>query len=560
MNNEYTELFKEIIDLPINNLILDKKNKLYNQNDKYIEGTEKLWKLEKPKYIQDLFIKEEILGRKFLNKNNSISYFEIFEDQRFKILGLSKKISLLYSPSNNNIEQYNKEHCFGFRFYSKSKKEKCKYFTLINKYNKKYYILEKNQNIKDISDDLIYEESLDCYSIIRSIIFEKYKGLKYAPNGELFPELIGYIYALKSLKKFKNFIPIEPFIPDKTDENSLDEDLPEILEKDIGYLEPILYDDHISVYLIKKSNDETLKRFNILFDMSRHFADQKVLDSSIFPKEIYKGFYPYPNISIQKHNTCGLWFYGIIECIYTKEIYRCPKDIILSIKDNTFYLDVINTLSGIIYNNNNIIDNRKIDKAQICDLDNRIFKNALGEHFSFTKEIICNNCFFSLSNAIGYMENFYNKNEMFGIRILCEYQLLFDDIHDYLRILKLNYDYFKSYYNLRNPLNEIKIFENQINTVNNFLECVQDNFQIDFENTVYYYYELNYENQKLTKEIKENFEKKEKNNKKAEDSYYILKSKFGNIKKRLSNIALLTENQIIKNLNPNGSILFQVMK
>ena len=202
-----------------------------------------------PKYIQDLFIKEEILGRKFLNKNNSISYLEIFEDIRFNILGLSKKISLLYSPSNNNIEQYNKEHCFGFRFYSKSKKEICKYFTLIKKYNKKYYILEKNQNIKDINADFFFEESLDCFSIIRCIIFEKYKDLKSAPNGELFPELIGYIYALKSLNKFKNFIPIEPFIPDKTDESSLDEDLPEILEKGIGYIEPILYDDHISVFL-----------------------------------------------------------------------------------------------------------------------------------------------------------------------------------------------------------------------------------------------------------------------------------------------------------------------
>ena len=216
---------------------------------RYILRHREIMEIRTPKYIQDLFIKEEILGRKFLNKNNSISYLEIFEDIRFNILGLSKKISLLYSPSNNNIEQYNKEHCFGFRFYSKSKKEICKYFTLIKKYNKKYYILEKNQNIKDINADFFFEESLDCFSIIRCIIFEKYKDLKSAPNGELFPELIGYIYALKSLNKFKNFIPIEPFIPDKTDESSLDEDLPEILEKGIGYIEPILYDDHISVFL-----------------------------------------------------------------------------------------------------------------------------------------------------------------------------------------------------------------------------------------------------------------------------------------------------------------------
>ena len=38
MNNEYTELFKEIDDLSSNNVIFDNKNKLYNQNEIYIEA------------------------------------------------------------------------------------------------------------------------------------------------------------------------------------------------------------------------------------------------------------------------------------------------------------------------------------------------------------------------------------------------------------------------------------------------------------------------------------------------------------------------------------------
>lgn len=59
-------------------------------------------------------------------------------------------------------------------------------------------------------------------------------------------------------------------------------------------------------------------------------------------------------------------------------------------------------------------------------------------------------------------------------------------------------------------MNEINIFETQINTVNDFLEYVQDNFQVDFENIVNYYYQFYYENNKLTKEIKENFVKKKK--------------------------------------------------
>ena len=75
-----------------------------------------------------------------------------------------------------------------------------------------------------------------------------------------------------------------------------------------------------------------------------------------------------------------------------------------------------------------------------------------------------------------------------------------------------------------------------------------------------YYYNIYYENNKLTQEIKKKFEEKEKSIKQAEDYYYDLKTKFENLKSRLTSIALLTEHQIIKNLNPNGNILFQVLK
>lgn len=163
------------------------------------------------------------------------------------------------------------------------------------------------------------------------------------------------------------------------------------MEKNIGYIETIVYDEHVAILFIKKSNIKGKERFNVLIDMSRYFANQKVLDSSIFPNEIYNDFIPYPQISIQKHNTCGLWYYGIIECLYFNNFYNTPQEVIRSMNWNKFYIDVINTLSKIIYNNNNIIDERDISKAVDTDLhNNRIFKNIYGYYFSFTKEIIIN--------------------------------------------------------------------------------------------------------------------------------------------------------------------------
>ena len=57
--------------------------------------------------------------------------------------------------------------------------------------------------------------------------------------------------------------------------------MPGELEKDIGYIEPILYNEHVSVLFIKKSVDERKKRVNILFDMSRYHSERNILDNTI---------------------------------------------------------------------------------------------------------------------------------------------------------------------------------------------------------------------------------------------------------------------------------------
>ena len=57
---------------------------------------------------------------------------------------------------------------------------------------------------------------------------------------------------LISLGKFKGFKVVESLILDLLNKESLIEQLPEILEENIGYIEPIIFDNHISVTFIKK--------------------------------------------------------------------------------------------------------------------------------------------------------------------------------------------------------------------------------------------------------------------------------------------------------------------
>ena len=95
-------------------------------------------------------------------------------------------------------------------------------------------------------------------------IYEKYEGndiSKKSPNGELFPEIIGYTYSMINLVKFKNFTILEPFIPNRLEKETLKEDeKTKKLEDGLGFIEPIFYDNHVSVLLIVK--DEKYYRKN----------------------------------------------------------------------------------------------------------------------------------------------------------------------------------------------------------------------------------------------------------------------------------------------------------
>ena len=147
---------------------------------------------------------------------------------------------------------------------------------------------------------------------MRNIVFEKYKNKILSPKGEYFPEIFGFIYSLIYIGKFKSFQVIEPLSLEPLKEETRIEKLPEVLEENFGYIEPILFDNHISVAFIKKSKVKIKGRVNIIFDMSRYHVGENILDNNVFPEELYLSNYPYPSFSIQKDNSCGVWFYGII--------------------------------------------------------------------------------------------------------------------------------------------------------------------------------------------------------------------------------------------------------
>ena len=249
-----------------NKINIEKKN-LY---DEYINGTEKLWKNNNPTNIKDILCKTKIKGRQFLKKGK-ISYFEIFEDKRTNLLGVSKKISLLYIQHDCKNEEYDENKCIGFRYYENNIEKKCNYFTLIKKYdNSRFFILEKERNFLDSEGHPFYTEDLDCFSIIRKIVFEKLSNANNTVdiiNGELLQEILGFSYAMVYKGKFKNFVAVEPLILDRLNSETKIEKIPKDLEENVGYIEPLIYDNHISVVLITKSEKNWRKRINIFLDM-----------------------------------------------------------------------------------------------------------------------------------------------------------------------------------------------------------------------------------------------------------------------------------------------------
>ena len=529
-----------------------------NLFDDYFTGTEKLWKNDNPKNINDILCETKICGRQFL-KQGQISYLEIFEDKRTNLLGMSNKISLLYIPHECKNNEYNENKCIGFRYYDKNKEEKCHYFTLIKRYdNSRFFILEKENNIIDSEGESFYNEKLDCFSIIKEIVFEKLckeNNIIDIINGELIQEILGFAYALVSKGKFKSFIALEPLILDSLNYETKIEKIPKNLEENVGYIEPLLYNNHVSVVLIKKSEYNPRKRVNIFLDMSKYHSNENLLDNTIFPTEIYINNYSYPKYPIQKNNTCSTWYYGIIECLYSNEKYKDISDVTLNINRNSpnFFIDVINTLSSKLYNKNNIIE---VIKTKFDPLnEKRISELINGKSFSFTKEAFQNN-FFSISNLFKHIES-----DCSGLGLLFEYQILMDKIKDYIRLAKLNKEYFKNYSdiilykNVQEPQ-----YEELILSLEKHLIKVNLQFNKEFFNVIYNkYLEYSLFNDMDTSQKKEADYFLKKNKSQITLKIDSLQSEFDAIKGKKRNIAIKDEFSIIKNINPNNDLAFLIL-
>ena len=317
----YMNSFKSLLEKE------DKQNNISeiheeNKYDIYFEGTEKL--SDKAKYIEDIVFDDKNIGRKYYSVNKEIKYIEIFSNKKFNLLRISPNITFLHLYDKNEEKEYNENKFIGFRYYNKSPAQKdSKFFTLINRFNTKYHILEKAQSIKDINNKSFFDKDLNCFAIIDNIITEKYKDKEHIMNGETFPEIIGYCHSLITLNKIRNFIFLEPLIPEAFKPETLKENISEF-EPDITYVEPLIYNGHISLIIFNEINGS---RCNLILDMSRYHINTSHFNTLIFPKKINEQNSIYLKNPIQNYSSCCLWFYGEIDCMLNNENYTNFKSI-----------------------------------------------------------------------------------------------------------------------------------------------------------------------------------------------------------------------------------------
>jgi hypothetical protein len=226
---------------------------------------------------------------------------------------LDEQFSILFPPGTKEIKKL-----IGIRYFRKNVRNiEDGYFTLIIKENKKFEILEKKQDIKDINGKPFYNENLDCFNIMQDILFSKYENDKDYIGNISTIEILGFIFSAKEVKIDKCII-MEPFIPNLFDRSTIKESIQKFNENYL-YLEPILYQFHLSFLLIFFSSKDKC-RYNFLFDMSHFHEDILTKDDYLFPKEMKYNLKIIPKVPIQSGPTSGLWLIGQIFYIIKKGI------------------------------------------------------------------------------------------------------------------------------------------------------------------------------------------------------------------------------------------------
>lgn len=555
---------------------MTKKDEINNDNnnlyDDYFIETQRLYTESKDNFIKNYIKDNRTIGRMFLDNNNNLKYFEIFKETRFTVLGLPEKITILYLPDKKK-GIHDEKSIIGFRFYqNKDINKEGNYFTLIKKYRNRYFILEKELDDKliDIFGKPFYNEDLDCLAIINNISFEKYKynEKNRIPNGELFPEIIGFCYALLYSNPKKNCHPLEPFIPVLFDKSSQIEKIPKKLEEGIIYLEPIIYGQHVTL-LIAGLNDDK-ERASIIIDMSGyHLNEGKYkFDHSIFTKSMKKNLDIYPNLPIQKSNTCGLWLYGIVNCLISNDIYNDFKSISMKIvsNQNDFCKDIINCIAVKLYGQN-ILQSKGIYDNPLTIDDDYFYCDF---ECCFKKEAIIN-CFFNLKNYIkGFQFVTTSSNEL-----LCfyKYEELYQKIIEIKKLLDLNNEYYKI---LSSDDENLKLWYNSmIHEVNKIIKDINNKIDKSFLMVRYLSFYSRKDDNILDIKTKikirnilnkyEEAQKKEPKEKTFEG--ITLTQIFKDLEKGIKNcefefekVFLKKEEFIINDLNPNSDILLKLYK
>ena len=388
----------------------------------YFKGTKQL---KDNFFDKELNIESNV--RVFKSEEKDCGYDEIFLNEDSEIFGgVSNQISFLYP---HNIRGY--QNRIGFRYYKEkplSSKNNIPYFTLIKCGFRKFIILEKDSEIKDINSNTFIIQDLDCFSIIISIIKTKItKDDNYLTYPNSLIEILGFIYACKYLEKGINNIQIlHPFIPSPFQKESLIEEETDI-DTSKYYIEPIIYNKHISLlffYYKQKRNNYYLRK-NILFDMSSAHYKCIIKNDPIFSEEFSYSLIKFPSNNIQIGSSCSMWFYASL-------LFLIQEKIEIPFNNNTLYKIIEKLYDLFNIKEKDIINNKIIDNNS---------DNIVKDEFVSYKLV------FKTFIDVDYILEQFNFIKNIGPGGLGEYQKVFLELKNNINILKLNNKYYEKIFN-----------------------------------------------------------------------------------------------------------------
>ena len=553
----FPEKYKSEI-LPIE-VLKDEKNYCF------FEGTVNFKKVKKSNYVVALFDNEKkLIGRKYLDKNKKEKYFELFKNDKMDLLGIANNITFIHSPSNDKDTHFNKYEFIGFRYYENSPLSKyVNFFTLIRRNYSDYFILEKEKNILDMDGNLFFEEKLNCHKIIRKIIFDKYKKKSIGDNGDTFPEIIGYCFALLYLDKINKFKFVKPIIANLGIKNLIIDSIPPVNLNNYIFIEPFIYDGHVS--LIISSEEKDKKRYNIILDMSNHHFGNDI-QNLIFLPETLKSFdniifSPSP---IQAYSSCCLWFYGEIECLLSSNKYLTFKDIFHNLYNNIdFYIDVINFLSHEIDGIECLIkkEDKKCDDdklAKYIDFD-RLYYKRYSEYYSFHKDIIFSK-FLKIDNFLVDVGHFIYLDYMTVLTTYQNYVFIFFELKNQLLLNRRYLDFISQN---GDTLNNKKFIEMSIEQIDTLIAGFKEEYNYAFYHANMLSYIAKIKNIMTKISIPFAFNEVERYKVIYFDgpaSMKIILTMFDILKKYIDkNVRLFSEDRISNELNSINTLCFSVM-